>query len=212
MTIMHHPSDTTLAAFAAGSLDEARAVVVATHLSQCGQCRAAVRAFESVGGALLDAVEPAEMTAGALDRAMTKLGRVEQAAPAHDDRSDAGVLPAPLSQYGLGPWRWLGRGVEWRTVDVPSHDLVRVFMLKAKAGTKLPKHRHTGTEWTCVFQGAFRHQLGRYGVGDFDEADDSVEHDPVVEDGDTCICVVALQGSIELRGFIGRLLQPLVRI
>lgn len=212
MTITHHPSDTTLAAFAAGTLDEAHAVVVATHLSQCGQCRAAVRAFESVGGALLDGVDPGEMTAGALDRAMTKLGQVERVAPVRHDRSDAGVLPAPLSQYALGPWRWLGRGVEWCTVDVPSHDSIRVFMLKAKPGTKLPKHRHTGTEWTCVFQGAFRHHLGRYGVGDFDEADDSVEHDPVVEDGDTCICLVALQGSIELRGVIGRLLQPLVRI
>jgi putative transcriptional regulator len=212
MTITHHPSDATLAAFAAGALDEARAVVVATHLSQCGQCRAAVRAFEGVGGALLDAVDPVAMTAGVLDRTMAKLGRVEQAVAVRDDRSDAGVLPAPLSQYALGPWRWLGRGVEWRPVDVPSDDSVRLFMLKAKAGIKLPKHRHTGTEWTCVLQGAFRHQLGRYGVGDFDEADDSVEHDPVVEDGDTCICLVALQGSIELRGFIGRLLQPLVRI
>ncbi len=212
MTITHHPSDTTLAAFAAGTLDEARAVVVATHLSQCGQAAAGPARVQSVGGALLDAADPVEMTAGALDRAMMKLGQVEQASPVCDDRSDAGVLPAPLSHYALGPWRWLGRGVEWRPVDVPSHDSVRVFMLKAKAGTKLPKHRHTGTEWTCVFQGAFRHQLGRYGVGDFDEADDSVDHDPVVEDGDTCICVVALQGSIELRGFIGRLLQPLVRI
>jgi putative transcriptional regulator len=95
---------------------------------------------------------------------------------------------------------------------VPSDDAVRVFMLKAAPGTKLPKHRHTGTEWTCVFQGAFRHQLGRYGAGDFDEADESVEHDPVVEEGDTCICLVALRGSIELQGFFGRLLQPLVRI
>lgn len=212
MTITHHPSDATLAAFAAGALDEVRAVVVATHLSQCDQCRGAVRAFESVGGALLDAVDPVAMTAGALDRALTKLGQVEQAAAVRDDRSDAGVLPAALSQYAVGPWRWLGRGVEWRAVEVPSHEAVRLFMLKAKAGTKLPKHRHTGTEWTCVLQGAFRHQFGRYGVGDFDEADDGVEHDPLVEDGDTCICLVALQGSIELRGFIGRLLQPLVRL
>ena len=32
MTISHHPTDETLAAFAAGGLDEARALVVATHL------------------------------------------------------------------------------------------------------------------------------------------------------------------------------------
>src|SRR5580658_7047592 len=131
MTITHHPSDTTLAAFAAGTLDEAQAVVVATHLAQCGRCRAAMQSFEGVGGALLDAVDPAEMTAGAVDRVMTKLGEVEEAAPVRHDRSDAGIMPAALSQYAMGPWRWLGRGVAWRTVDVPSHEAVRVFLLKA---------------------------------------------------------------------------------
>ena len=220
MTIMHHPSDTTLAAFASGTLDEARALVLATHLSLCRQCRDAVRTFESVGGALLESIEPAPITAGALDRAMAKLGQVaeqvveqaEAAAPVRRDLAGTDTLPAPLSHYAMGPWRWLGRGIAWRSVDVPSDDAVRVFMLKAAPGTKLPKHRHTGTEWTCVFQGAFRHQLGRYGAGDFDEADESVEHHPMVEDGDTCICLVALQGSIELQGFLGRLLQPFVRI
>jgi putative transcriptional regulator len=212
MTIMHHPSNTTLAAFAAGTLDEARALVIATHLSDCRQCRDAVRTFESVGGALLDAAVPADMSAGALDRAMAKLGQPGAVAAVRRDLAEVERLPAPLSHYAMGPWRWLGRGIEWRAVDVPSGDAVRVFMLKAKPGTKLPKHRHTGTEWTCVFQGAFRHQLGRYGAGDFDEADESVEHDPMVEEGETCICLVALQGSIKLQGFFGRLLQPLVRI
>jgi putative transcriptional regulator len=212
MTIMHHPSDTTLAAFASATLDEARALVVAAHLSGCAQCRDAARTFEGVGGALLEAVEPVAMSAGALDRAMAKLGQAEAPAPVRRDLANTDALPAPLSHYSMGPWRWLGRGIEWRSVDVPSDDAVRVFMLKAAPGKKLPKHRHTGTEWTCVFQGAFRHQLGRFGAGDFDEADASVEHDPVVEEGEPCICLVALQGSIELQGFFGRLLQPLVRI
>jgi putative transcriptional regulator len=207
MTIVHHPSDLTLADFATGTLDEARALVVSTHLARCPQCRNAVNDFERIAGVLLDAAEPSEMTAGALDRALAKLAESE-VAPARPAASDNDTL----SGYALGPWRWLGRGIQWRSVDVPSADAVRVFMLKAAPGTKLPRHRHTGTEWTCVFQGAFRHQLGRYGAGDFDEADMSVEHDPVVEQGEPCICLVALQGSIRLQGFLGRLLQPLAPI
>lgn len=85
-------------------------------------------------------------------------------------------------------------------------------MLKAAPGTRLPHHRHTDTEWTCVLQGAFRHGYGRYGPGDFDEADESMEHKPVIEDGEPCICLVALRGSIEFQGWAGRLLQPFVRI
>lgn len=207
MTITHHPSELALAEFAAGTLDAARALVVSAHLSRCPQCRNAVRGLEDVGGVLLDAVEPARMTAGALDRTLAKLD-ASQIAPAEAAVADAETL----SGYPLGPWRWLGRGIQWRAVDVPSGDAVRVFMLKAAPGTKLPRHRHTGTEWTCVFQGAFRHKLGRYGAGDFDEADDTVEHDPFVEEGEVCICLVALQGSIRLQGFLGRLLQPLVRM
>jgi len=71
---------------------------------------------------------------------------------------------------------------------------------------------HTASEWTCVFEGAFRHDLGRYGAGDFDEADESVEHNPAVEEGMPCICLVALQGDIELQSWVGRLIQPFIRL
>ncbi|MGA3140691.1 MAG: ChrR family anti-sigma-E factor [Xanthobacteraceae bacterium] len=207
MTVIHHPSDLTLADWAAGTLDEARALVVSSHLARCPHCRTAVGMFESVGGALLDDALPAEIAPDALDRALANLGAPE-APPIGPPRTDA----AMISGYALGRWRWLGRGIQWRQVDLPSADGVRVFMLNAQPGTRLPGHRHTGTEWTCVFQGAFQHEHGRYGPGDFDEADQTVEHHPVVEMGEACICLVALQGSIRLEGFLGRLLQPLVRI
>jgi putative transcriptional regulator len=212
MTIIHHPSDATLAAFASGALDEARGIVVAAHLSLCAQCRGTVQAFEEVGGVLLGDVEPAALSAGALQRAMAALGPLDIVAPAIRGAGATDDLPAPLSHYAVGPWRWIGRGVQWRPVDVASKEGVRVFMLKAAPGTKLPRHRHTGTEWTCVFDGAFSHALGRYGAGDFDEADESVEHDPVVDAAHGCVCLVALQGHIELQGWLGRLIQPFVRI
>lgn len=212
MTITHHPSDATLAAYATGTLDEARGLVVATHLTLCGACRNAVHGFERVGGALLDAAEPAELSSGALQRAMAALGPLDIVAPQVPGAQTASDLPAPLSRYSIGPWRWIGRGVQWRPVEVGSDDGVRVFMLRAKPGTKLPRHRHTGTEWTCVFEGAFSHDLGRYGAGDFDEADESVEHNPAVDAEQGCVCLVALQGQIELQSFIGRLIQPFVRL
>lgn len=213
MTILHHPTDATLAAFASGTLDECRGLAVASHLSLCAHCRSAVCAFECIGGTLLEAAGPSDMSAGALERAMAQLDR--PAAIAATPPAAAGsehTLPEPLSGYHLGPWRWIGRGVQWRSVDVAPTEGVRVFMLKAAPGTRLPRHRHTGTEWTCVFEGAFRHDLGRFGPGDFDEADETVEHNPVVEEGVVCICLVALQGNIELQSRLGRLIQPFLRI
>jgi putative transcriptional regulator len=215
MTIMHHPSVETLSAFTAGTLDEARALVVATHLSLCPQCRSTMAAFEHVGGALLETAPAADMSDGALDRGLAQLRHAEESAISLSiaRHFGDGKLPAPLGPYDLGPWRWIGPGVQWRSVDVASdEEAVRVFMLKAAPGTRLPRHRHTGTEWTCVFEGAFRHDFGRYGAGDFDEADESVEHNPVVEEGVPCICLVALQGGIELQSWVGRLIQPLIRL
>jgi putative transcriptional regulator len=214
MNITHHPGDATLAAFTSGTFDEGRSLVVAVHLSLCPQCRRAVRAFAHVGGALLDDIEPTAMRADALERAMAQIDRAEMT-PASTPalRDPVGTdLPAPLARYAIGSWRWLGRGVQWRPVAVSSAPDSRVFMLKAAPGTRLPHHRHAGTEWTCVLEGAFRHRTGRYGPGDFDEADETVEHEPVVEDDATCICLVALQGKLELQGWVGRLLQPFVRI
>jgi putative transcriptional regulator len=209
MTITHHPNDETLAAFASGSLDEARSVVVAAHVALCARCRATMAALEQFGGAMIEQARPARLRPELLDAA---LSRIDTAAlPALAPRMTLDY-PEVLTPYDVGPWRWIGRGLYWRKADVPSSDDTRVFMLKAAPGSSMPHHGHSGTEWTCVLEGAFRHDLGRYGPGDFDEADASVEHTPFVERGAACVCLVALQGSLELRGWIGKLLQPLVRL
>lgn len=212
MTIMHHPTDLTLASFSAGTLDEARSVVVATHVALCAQCRRSMKGFEGLGGALLEEAPPSPMRADAIERAMARIEMDDALPKRNPPQSSVPDLPATLAPYDLGAWRRIGGGVWWRPVGVPSDDGVRVFMLRANPGTRLPHHRHSGDEWTCVLEGAFRHEIGRYGPGDFDEADDSVEHKPVIEDGPPCVCLVALQGRIEFQSWIGRLIQPFVRI
>lgn len=212
MIISHHPSDETLAAFASGTLDEAPSVVVAAHVALCTQCGATLETLEQLGGALIEQAPAATLRGGSLDAALARISADPPRAPAASPRRSASDYPDVLALYGVRPWRWIGRGLYSRKTDVPSGDGTRVFMLKAAAGSSLPHHGHSGTEWTCVLQGAFRHALGRYGPGDFDEADQSVEHTPFVEPATTCVCLVALQGKLELRGRLGGLLQPFVRL
>ena len=209
MTITHHPSDETLAAFASGSLDEARSVVVAAHVARCAQCSTTMGTLEQIGGTLIEQAPPTSLRAESLDEALIRIGNVAPSSSVLPLTTD---YPDVLAPYGVGPWRWIGRGLYWRNADVPSIDGTRVFMLKAAPGSVLPHHGHSGTEWTCILEGAFRHDGGRFGPGDFDEADDSIEHKPLVEQGATCVCLVALQGRLEMRGWIGRLLQPFVRL
>ena len=54
--------------------------------------------------------------------------------------------------------------------------------------------------------------IGRYGPGDFDLGDESVRHQPYVEDGEACVSLVAMQGDLRWRGFWGRIAQPLMRL
>jgi putative transcriptional regulator len=211
MMITRHPSDVTLAAFAAGMLDEGGALVISMHLCACPACRAAVRTFERLRGTALADGEGSPLEAGALERALTAIASPEPPPASVRDGVQA-EWPGPLSAYPLGTWRRIGGGVQWRSVGVPADAGTRVFMLKAAPGTRIPHHDHAGLEWTCVLKGAFSHQQGRYGPGDFDEADDSIDHLPVVEDGEECVCIVALQGQIRFRSWIGRLVQPFVRI
>jgi putative transcriptional regulator len=202
--ITHHPSDETLAAYAAGTLDRARGLVVAMHLARCQSCSRQVGAFEAVGGSLLDSGPVSSMRPDALERALDRIGKVSTREP--ETAAD------PLASYAQKPWRWVGPGVYRRAVDVDDGEGIKVFMLKAAPGTELPHHKHTGYEWTCVLEGAFEHQFGRFGPGDFDEADETMEHKPTVCEGVPCICIVALQGGIELQSRLGRLLQPLIRL
>lgn len=213
-TIHHHPTDETLAAYIRGSLDEGRRVLVAAHVELCPSCTRVLAASDHLAGLRLEDTKPALLDSDALERAIARIDRETATTPRTSPKEPASHpfgLKA-LSGYELGPWRWIGPGVHWRSVSVPADHGARVFMLKAASGTGLPNHTHTGTELTLIVQGAFAHEGGRYGVGDFDEADGTVEHQPVVQPGDECICLVAMEGQLRLVGLLGRMMQPFVRM
>lgn len=208
MSILHRPSDETLAAFAAGQLDDGLAVVVACHVEADPESRRRLQELESVQGALLDMVEPVAMSSGPRDLAATD-ERSRDQHPASVPTPEAG-MPDVLRPYQLGPWRPIGLRIAMRRVEVPGA-AARVFMLRAGPGIALPHHKHTGFEWTTILSGAYEHEYGRFAAGDFDEADAAHEHTPRVDPVEGCTCIVAMTGGVMLQGWLGRLLQPLVR-
>ena len=213
MTVTHHPSVETLGAYAAGALDTARRLVVASHIERCERCRRAVGNFEAVGGALLEDLPPTPMDEDALTRLMVRLDAAPEPAaspvpPAHDMPG----LPACLDAYALGRWRRIGPGLQARPILLPQAGKARLFLLKGAPGARLPQHSHSGEEFAAVLTGAFTHDGGRFGPGDFDEADESVEHRPMVTPDGECICLIALEGRVRMSGVFGALLNPFVRI
>lgn len=72
----------------------------------------------------------------------------------------------------------------------------------------MPEHGHGGDEMTLVLAGAYKDELGLFGVGDIADLDEHVEHQPVVASNEPCVCLVATQAPTRFRSLLMRLLQP----
>ncbi len=207
-----NPSEERLLAYAAGTLSPPEAVVVAAHLALRPANDAWVRRLQSVGGAFLETTRPADLSDGALARAMARIETDSGEARVPPSLNDMTELPEPLRRYALGPWRWIGPGMRVRDVHAPRDGDCRVILLKIDAGRETPRHTHGGVELTCVLSGAYATETERFEVGDLEEADEDVLHRPRVVSDEPCLCVVALDGQIQLDGWLGRLIQPFVRL
>jgi len=204
-------------AFAAGVLDLGQHVAIATHLVGCPHCRAAARAMEHVGGAVLTGLPPAAMSTGARAAVEARLSDLVPSSAATPARGAAGLADVPglphfVRDYPASPWKWIAPKVHLRLIALPVASATRVFLLKSRPGTKMIEHTHTGYEMSCVLSGSFVHAGGHFGPGDFDLGDGSVDHEVMIDSADDCICLVAMQGDLKLNGMIGRLLQPLIRM
>ena len=221
--IRHHPDDALLLALAADRLARGPAVVTATHVERCSHCRARLRDLDAVGGALLEDAEPALLAPEALARTLARIdaGEAHTSVPKPPVRSRAEMrflasLPAgmtwPRSLRGstTTPWRWLGPGMRWSRVTLADDRAANVFLLRIAAGKSLPSHTHDGIELTQVLHGAFHDGRERFDAGDFDEADGSVHHQPVVEPGGECICLASVEGRVAFDGRIAQVLGALV--
>ena len=200
----HHPDESLLIEYAAGSLNEAKSLLVATHLTLCPVCRDAVRDGEAVGGALLQASayhvgvgEPDEPTS------VVDAPRARRVAVADS------ALPNPLRDYIGMPmseikWTPLWRGLcEYALPQFGA----RVRLLSIPGGGRMPRHTHEAEELTLVLQGAFADGSGHYARGDVATADPSINHRPQADAGAQCICLAVEDGALRLTGWTGRLFK-----
>lgn len=219
--IRHHPDDALLLALAAGSLARGPAAVTAAHAERCPRCLARLRDLDAVGGALLEAIEPAALAPEVLSRTLARIDALATPAPVRPPMAagapsrlraglPAGVTwPRSLSGSTATGWRRLGPGVRWSRVTLANAADANVYLLRVAAGKALPVHGHRGGELTHVLHGAFHDGSERFAAGDFDAADEGVHHQPVVAAGGECICLTSVEGRVAFDGPIARVLGSL---
>lgn len=214
----HHVSEEFLLAYAAGDLDEATSLFVATHLALCPTCRKSVALAEDIGGGLVEDIAPVAMADDALDHVLARLDRPHEEAkkPIPAEYSGRPVLPEPLrSRVGADvdgvSWSLIGPGVrQLRFEGLEGESSLR--LLRIAGGTAVPEHGHTGDEMTLVLSGSFVDGVDRFARGDVECADPSVVHRPVAEEGEDCICLAVTSAPLKFFDLFGRLAQPFARI
>ncbi len=219
MKTAFHLDDATVVAYAGGSLSNCLSVVAASHVAMCDHCRAKVRRAEAVGAVLLETCEVQQMKPDALSSVFERIDGSDWVQP--KTRSDASddpdpSLPLPVSRLldcRLDDVRWktAGPGVGIHVIE-KNDDGSSLYMLKVRPGHKLPDHGHAGQEMTLILRGAYRDVIGRFAPGDVADLDEHIEHQPVIEDGEDCICLIATEAPARFKGLVPRLLQPIVGI
>jgi len=202
-------------AYSAGTLPEAFNLIVATHLSMCDTCRADAQAYDAVGGALMNKVDTG-MTADALAKALARLDDpIETQAPAPIAHTARSSLPEPLLSYVGGDldsvrWRPVGMGV--KQAILPTSRGATARLLCIPAGAAMPDHGHHGKEMTLVIQGAFHDEGDYFARGDVEVAGSDVQHIPVADIHEDCICLAVTDAPLRFAGFLPRILQKFARI
>lgn len=208
--ITHHTPDAMLAAYAAGNLPHAFAVVVASHVSLCAQCRAALEAHQTVGGVVLEETIAIVVSSTLKDDILAQLDAPFTPEPVFER---SGIYPGPVMEAmkSRAPrWKKLGMGVRQDILSLDANGSVRLLYIPP--GQAVPDHSHNGLELTLVLQGSFSDETGRFGVGDLEVADEALEHTPIADEGDACICLAATDARLRFSALVPRLLQPLFRI
>ncbi len=208
--ITHHIPDAMLAAYTSGRLPHPFSVVVASHVSLCSQCRAALEAHQAVGGVVLEETHGASVSSSLKDALLAKLDDPFSPEPVFDR---SGIFPGPVMEAlkGRAPrWKKVGMGVRQDILSENADGSVR--LLNIPPGQAVPDHGHYGLELTLVLQGSFSDKTGHFGVGDLEVADEDIEHTPIADPGDPCICLAATDARLRFNSFVPRLLQPFFRI
>lgn len=193
MKIEHHPDESTLMSYAAGSLPEALGAVVAAHVDMCPECARRLRAMELIGAALferLDAVPVSSACAESCRSAVRDPACLEErehiAVQGHNTLMR--LLGRELSEVH---WKRLGFGIWHYPIKLSPGSKGDLRLLKVAPGQVMPEHGHGGSELTLILSGSYKDEFGVYRTGDLSDLGDDVDHRPVSDLKEGCICLIA---------------------
>jgi putative transcriptional regulator len=201
------PLDALLAAYCAGALDRPTHALVASHLLLNPTNRFFVAALEDLTAGEVARVEPKP-----LRNRDARLSAVFASASPLAGSAPSSVLPAPLLRLigsDLSDLKWRTKIPGVREYRISESERGEASMLWVGAGRRIPSHTHDGSEITLVLKGAFADVTGRYGRGDIAIAEADLDHRPMTDENEDCICFAVTDAPLRLTGPVGRILDQI---
>lgn len=220
MNIAHHPGPESLMSCSAGSMPEAFAAVMASHISICPACRKELALMEDIGIELFRGIVPAPIVREPPIAVM----RRAQADPESETETTGamagflpvtkGGMPAPLvpvagDDLDRVAWRRLAPGLQHFPIALTPGAIGQLRLIKVAPGKAMPEHGHGGSELTLVLRGSYRDATGEYKAGDVADLAAGSEHAPLAHAVEGCVCLIASDQKIRFKSVLARLWQPL---
>lgn len=200
--------------YAAGSLSEAHALIVASHIDYHPELQEKLADAEAIGGLLLENNKTAPISDDMFNDILGRLDDEIAVSPQPQSKSKNN-LPKSLNEYINGDlkdlkWKTMGPGLSQVRLWTGPND-ERLWLFRAKAGTKIPMHDHRSLEMTLVLHGSYQADGDHYKPGMIELADENTHnHQPIIDDGEECICLVVTEAPIKIHGIIGKIVQPFI--
>lgn len=206
--------DALMAEFVSGTLPTPIQVLLASHLEMNQSNQEWVSNLEALAGLELADIEPVKLTDRDAMLAIILSSKTVQEsanqAVTTDETPDAmrrfiGSTVADIS------WK-RNRFASIDEVRLGEFDGCKATLFRLQAGQGVPHHTHDGSEITLVLQGAFSDGTGHFKKGQISIADGTVDHRPIADEDEDCICFAVTDAPLRLTGPLGRFIAPFMRV
>jgi putative transcriptional regulator len=204
-----HPDAHYLVEYAAGTLSIGLSICVAAHIEHCEECRQQVHALNSYGAAMIEDLEPANVSAGLFEKVLANLDTEQKSAPQvlpycrEIPKAISKLVPNGFEDL---PWKKYGKDLETCRLSV-GEDKYEVSLIRMQAGGTINEHTHKGLEMTVVLKGVLSDKYGVYKAGDFSACNADDQHQPMATQDMECICLTAVEAPVRFKGW-RRVMNP----
>jgi len=200
--------------YAAGCLDPAFCLLVETQAALRPDVARAVARAETIAGVFLETEESAALSDGAIDKAFAMIDAYEAGERAggtavkmaSEGLDELLALPEPLRETALQSfqsqkWQGLTQGI--RRLKLETGSQAEVELYRIEPGCTVPKHSHSGSEFTLVVAGGFSDETGSFGPGDLSLKGPEDTHQPTGDMDGVCYALAVRDGGLRFTGLMG---------